>query len=83
MDSFWDYNNGNKPTEIKMGRALRDGYRQKAFLTTKLDARAKQAAASQVEQSLRRPRTDHMDVLQVNEPPMPGLKNQGYEGRQR
>jgi aryl-alcohol dehydrogenase-like predicted oxidoreductase len=44
MDNCWDYNDG--ASEIRMGKALRDGYRQKAFLMTKVDGRTKEAAAS-------------------------------------
>ena len=47
MDNSWDYNNGDgQEGETKMGKALRDGYRQKVFLMTKLDGRTKQAAAN-------------------------------------
>src|ERR1700733_9000627 len=52
MDNSWDYNNGNGLGEIKMGKALRDGYRQKVFLMTKVDGRTKQAAAKQLAESL-------------------------------
>jgi uncharacterized protein len=65
LDNCWDYNNGQ--SEIRMGKALRDGYRQKAFLMTKIDGRTKQAAAQQVEESLRRLQTDHIDLLQFHE----------------
>jgi hypothetical protein len=34
MDNSWDYKNGNGQGEIKMGKALRDGYRQKVLLMT-------------------------------------------------
>ena len=37
MDNSWDYNNGDGQGELKMGKALRDGYRQKVFLMTKVD----------------------------------------------
>jgi predicted aldo/keto reductase-like oxidoreductase len=37
MDNLWDYNNGDGQGEWKMGKALRDGYRQKVFLVTKVD----------------------------------------------
>ena len=47
LDNAWDYNDG--ASEIRMGKALRDGYRQKAFLMTKIDGRTKQAAAQQIE----------------------------------
>ncbi len=65
LDNCWDYNNGQ--SEIRMGKALRDGYRQKAFLMTKIDGRTKQAAAQQLEESLRRLQTDCIDLLQFHE----------------
>ncbi|MGD0530480.1 MAG: aldo/keto reductase [Polyangiaceae bacterium] len=65
MDNSWDYNGGE--SEVRMGKALRDGYRQKAFLMTKLDGRTKAAAAEQLEQSLRRLQTDMIDLVQVHE----------------
>jgi aryl-alcohol dehydrogenase-like predicted oxidoreductase len=43
MDNCWDYNDGI--SEIRMGKALRDGYRQRVFLMTKIDGRTKDAAA--------------------------------------
>ena len=46
---------------------MRDGYRQKAFLMTKIDGRTKQAAAKQIEESLRRLQTDRIDLLQIHE----------------
>jgi predicted aldo/keto reductase-like oxidoreductase len=65
MDNSWDYNGGQ--SEIRMGKALRDGYRQKAFLMTKIDGRTKQDAAKQIDQSLQRLQTDHVDLLQHHE----------------
>src|SRR6201984_1711062 len=65
MDNCWDYNGGE--SEIRMGKALRDGYRGKAFLMTKIDGRTKSAAAAQLNESLRRLRTDHIDLLQFHE----------------
>jgi hypothetical protein len=56
MDNCWDYNDG--ASEIRMGKALRDGYRQKAFLMTKVDGRTKEAAASQIDECLLRLQTD-------------------------
>src|SRR6202521_1251576 len=58
LDNCWDYNDGQ--SEIRMGKALRDGYRQKAFLMTKIDGRTKKAAAQQIEESLRRLQTEHI-----------------------
>jgi uncharacterized protein len=65
LDNCWDYNDGL--SEERMGRALKDGYRQKAFLMTKLDGRTTQAAQQQLEQSLSRLQTDHIDLIQIHE----------------
>ena len=65
MDNCWDYHNGE--SEVRMGNALRDGYRQKVFLMTKLDGQTRQAAAAQLEQSLRRLQTDFIDLVQLHE----------------
>jgi predicted aldo/keto reductase-like oxidoreductase len=66
MDNCWDYGI-NGLCETRMGNALRDGYRQKAFLMTKIDGRTKQVAAQQLDESLRRLQTDHLDLLQFHE----------------
>jgi aryl-alcohol dehydrogenase-like predicted oxidoreductase len=65
LDNCWDYNGGE--SEIRMGKALRDGYRQKAFLMTKIDGRNKTAAATQLNESLQRLQTDRIDLLQFHE----------------
>lgn len=65
LDNCWDYNAGE--SEIRMGKALRDGYRERAFLMTKIDGRDKKTAISQLEESLRRLNTDHVDLLQFHE----------------
>jgi uncharacterized protein len=65
LDNCWDYNGGE--SEIRMGNALRDGYRDKALLMTKIDGRTKSSAASQIDTSLRRLQTDHIDLLQFHE----------------
>src|SRR5580704_5742157 len=65
LDNCWDYNAGE--SEVRMGKALRDGYRQKAFLMTKVDGRNKTAAATQLNESLRRLQTDRIDLLQFHE----------------
>ena len=65
MDNSWDYNEGQ--SEIRMGKALKDGYRQKVFLMTKIDGRTKEIAAHQIETSLERLQTDHIDLMQHHE----------------
>ncbi len=65
MDNSWDYNDG--ASETRMGKALRDGYRNKAFLMTKIDGRSKKEAARQLEESLRRLQTDCVDLVQHHE----------------
>jgi predicted aldo/keto reductase-like oxidoreductase len=65
MDNCWDYNDG--ASEIRMGKALRDGYRDKAFLMTKIDGRSKKEAARQLEESLRRLQVDLIDLVQHHE----------------
>lgn len=65
MDNSWDYNDG--ASEIRMGRALRDGYRHKAFLMTKIDGRSKREATRQLDESLRRLQTDRIDLVQHHE----------------
>src|ERR671911_1843699 len=52
MDNSWDYNEGQ--SELRMGKALRDGYRDRVFLMTKIDGRTRKVAAEQLEQSLQR-----------------------------
>jgi uncharacterized protein len=64
-DCAWDYNGGE--SEIRLGRALRDGYRRRAFLMTKIDGRTAEAAMGQLETSLKRLQTDHLDLLQFHE----------------
>jgi predicted aldo/keto reductase-like oxidoreductase len=65
MDNCWDYNDGK--SHAWMGRALRDGYRRRVFLMTKIDGRTRKAAAEQIDQSLRALGTDVIDLLQVHE----------------
>ena len=65
LDNCWDYNGGE--SEIRMGKALRDGYRERAFLMTKIDGRTKTAATVQLNESLRRLQTDRIDLLQFHE----------------
>ena len=65
MDNCWDYNGG--ASEIRMGKALRDGYRSRVFLMTKIDGRSKKEAARQLEESLRRLQTECIDLIQHHE----------------
>jgi aryl-alcohol dehydrogenase-like predicted oxidoreductase len=65
MDNCWDYNGG--ASEIRMGKALQDGYRDKVFLMTKIDGRTQESAAKQIDESLQRLQTDHLDLLQHHE----------------
>jgi predicted aldo/keto reductase-like oxidoreductase len=66
MDNSWDYHDGQ--SEVKMGKALtQGGYRNKVFLMTKIDGRTKEAAAAQINESLKRLQTDHLDLLQHHE----------------
>jgi len=65
MDNSWDYNEGL--SEIRLGKAMRDGYRDKVFLMTKIDGRTRKAATRQLEESLRRLQTDCIDLVQHHE----------------
>lgn len=65
MDNCWDYNGG--VSEKRMGKALKDGKREKVFLMTKIDGRTKKLAAKQIDDSLKRLKTDHLDLVQHHE----------------
>src|SRR4029078_10912772 len=65
MDNCWDYNEG--ASEERMGKALKDGYRERVFLMTKIDGRTKKDAAKQLDESLKRLQTDHIDLVQHHE----------------
>ena len=65
LDNCWDYNEG--ASEIRMGKAIRDGYREKAFLMTKIDGRSKKEATRQLDESLRRFGVDLIDLVQHHE----------------
>jgi aryl-alcohol dehydrogenase-like predicted oxidoreductase len=65
MDNCWDYNEG--ASEVRMGKALQDGYRQRVFLMTKIDGRTKAEAARQIDTSLQRLQTDRVDLMQFHE----------------
>jgi aryl-alcohol dehydrogenase-like predicted oxidoreductase len=65
LDNSWDYYDGQ--SELRMGKALRDGYRHRAFLMTKIDGRDSPTARRQIDESLRRLQTDRVDLLQHHE----------------
>jgi aryl-alcohol dehydrogenase-like predicted oxidoreductase len=65
LDNSWDYNDGE--SEIRMGKALQDMYRDKVFLMTKIDGRSRKEAARQLDESLKRLKTDRIDLIQHHE----------------
>jgi predicted aldo/keto reductase-like oxidoreductase len=65
LDNCWDYNEGE--SERRMGRALRNGYREKVFLMSKIDGRDAASATRQIDESLSRLGTDHVDLMQIHE----------------
>ncbi|HKO96426.1 MAG TPA: aldo/keto reductase [Pyrinomonadaceae bacterium] len=65
LDNCWDYNEGE--SEKRMGKALRDGYRERAFVMTKIDGRSKKEATKQLDESLRRLQVDCIDLAQHHE----------------
>ncbi|HKP75442.1 MAG TPA: aldo/keto reductase [Longimicrobiaceae bacterium] len=65
LDNSWDYNDG--ASEERMGKALKDGLREKVFLMTKIDGRSRKEAERQLHESLRRLKTDCIDLVQHHE----------------
>jgi aryl-alcohol dehydrogenase-like predicted oxidoreductase len=65
MDNSWDYNDG--ASEERMGKALADGRRDRVFLMTKIDGRSRKEATRQLEESLKRLKTDRIDLVQHHE----------------
>ena len=66
IDNCWDYNKGR--SELRVGVALdQGGYRDKVFLMSKMDGRTKKEAADQIDTSLKRMRTDRIDLVQHHE----------------
>lgn len=65
MDNCWDYADG--VSEIRMGKALKDGYRNKVFQMSKIDGRDKKTAAKQIDESLLRLGIDTIDLMQFHE----------------
>ncbi len=65
FDNSWDYNKGK--SETRLGKALKEGRREKIFLMTKIDGRTKKIAAKQIDESLKRLKTDCIDLIQHHE----------------
>ncbi|MEO8620623.1 MAG: aldo/keto reductase [bacterium] len=67
MDNAWEYHDG--VSEQRMGKALANGWRERVFLMTKVCTHGRDArtAMRQLEDSLRRLKTDHIDLWQVHE----------------
>ena len=65
MDNCWDYADG--VSEIRMGKALKNGYRNKVFQMSKIDGRDKKSAAKQIDESLLRLGIDTIDLMQFHE----------------
>ena len=70
LDNAWDYHGG--VSEIRVGKALKNGYRQKAFVMTKIDGQTRESASQQIDESLRRLEVDVIDLLQFHEVIRPG-----------
>ncbi len=67
MDNAWEYHDGK--SETRMGKALAGGWRQRVFLMSKVCTHGRDAkvAMRQLEDSLRRLKTDYLDLWQVHE----------------
>lgn len=65
LDNSCDYHEGG--SEIRMGKALKDGYRKRVFLMTKYNGRTREMAAKQIDESLRRMQVDVIDLIQFHE----------------
>src|SRR6202165_5168984 len=65
LDNSCDYHDG--ASEIRMGKALKDGYRQRVFLMTKYNGRTRAAAAKDIDTSLQRLQVDVIDLIQLHE----------------
>jgi aryl-alcohol dehydrogenase-like predicted oxidoreductase len=65
LDNSCDYHDGE--SEIRMGKALQDGYRKRVFLMTKYNGRTRAMAAKQIDESLRRLQVETIDLIQFHE----------------
>lgn len=64
FDNAWEYYNG--VSEERMGKALKDGYRDKVFVMTKVIGRTREIAQQELETSLRRLAVDVIDLWQIH-----------------
>ncbi len=65
LDNSWDYHEG--ASEIRMGKALKDGYRKRVFLMTKFNGRTRDSTTKQIDESLKRLQVDVIDLIQFHE----------------
>ena len=65
LDNSCDYHDGG--SEIRMGKALKDGYRNRIFLMTKFNGRTRAMAAKNIDDSLRRLQVETIDLIQFHE----------------
>lgn len=78
MDNCWDYHDGK--SEVWMGEALRDGYRKKVFLMSKIDGQKKGPATKQINENLQRLQTETIDLMQMHEMIRPEDPERIFEG---
>jgi aryl-alcohol dehydrogenase-like predicted oxidoreductase len=64
-DTAYNYRNNSIVSEERLGRVL-EGRRKEVFLATKFEARDHDGVMRQLEESLKRLRTDHLDLYQVH-----------------
>ncbi len=64
LDNAWSYHQGR--SEDWMGKALKGGRREKVLVMTKTEQRLKEGAAKQIDESLRRLGTGHLDLWQFH-----------------
>ena len=79
MDNAWEYHEGR--SEERMGKALAKGWREKVFLMTKVCTHGRDAriAMRQLTESLRRLKTDYVDLWQVHEVAYAGDPTRHFE----
>ncbi len=66
LDNSWDYNKGE--SEKRVGQAVKDGnLRSRVFMMTKNDGRTRDEFNKQLDESLKRLQTDHLDLIQFHE----------------